>query len=245
MTEFSTDAIVEAFEMHPAVLAIYREDETANAYGRLVFVVVDESGASKVRKRLAERFPYPIDARFISPEDEKPAECLWQRQQAVRSNAPRSRKTKIQVIPNREEIVAEHREFVIAKRNELIVEEGIPPLGIAAFIVDVTDELCPAKFRELVGEEFIRHCRASDQLPIASGALPRDILIRHMDPICRKIEKMPEPLIIAADPPVPKLVRVLRDWRSSNEVPVVVVYQGKISVVAFVVPSIVIPTSVQ
>jgi len=244
MTEFSADAVVAAFETHPAVLAIYREDETTNVYGRFVFVVDGEDAPSKVKKRLAERFSFPIDARFIGPGDDRPAECLWQySRQAVRKAAPRSRKTKIQVIPNRDEIVGEHRELIITKRNELIAEEGLPSLAIAAFIVDVTDELCPTKFRELIGEDFIRRCLATDQLPIAAGALPRDILMRHMDPICRKIEKMPEPLIIAADPPVPKLIQILRDWRNANEVPVVVVYQGKVSVMAFVVPSIVLPTT--
>lgn len=244
MTEFSAEAVIAAFETHPAVLAIYREDPTSDTYGRFVFVVDGEDGPSKVRKRLSERFMFPVDVRFIGPGDDHPAECLWQcTRQAVRRATPRSRKTKIQVIPNRDEIVTEHRELIITKRNELIAEEGLPPVTVAAFIVDVTDDLCPAKFRELVGEDFIRHCHTSNQLPVASGVLPRDILIRHMDPICRKIEKMPEPLILVADPPVPKLVQVLRDWHNTNEVPVVVVYQGKVSVVAFVVPSIVIPTT--
>jgi hypothetical protein len=244
VTEFSSSDLVTAFESHPAVLAIYRDAETATTYGRYVFVVADQNAPSKVRKRLAERFSFPIDIRFIGPDDEHPEECLFERtSEAVRSAAPKSRKTTIQVMPNRAELVEQHKKMVLTSRNELIVDEGLAPLAIAGFIVDVTDELCPSKFQELVGDDFVRHCRTSNQLPIASGVLPRNILIRHMDPVCRRIEKMPEPLIIMADPPVPKLVSILRSWNNVNEVPVVVVYQGNVSIVALVVPSVVIPTS--
>lgn len=244
MTEFSTSDLVTAFESHPAVLAIYRDAETESSFGRFVFAVNDQSAQAKVRKRLAERFSFPIDARFIGPDDEHPEECLFERHQAaVRSAAPKSRKAVLQVMPNRAELVEQHKKMVLTSRNELIVDEGLAPLAIAGFIVDVTDPLCPPKFQQLVGDDFVRRCRASNQLPVAAGVLPREILIRHMDPICRRIEKMPEPLIILADPPVPKVVSILRSWNNVNEVPVVVVYQGNVSIVSLVVPSIIVPTS--
>lgn len=251
MAEFDPEEIVTAIQTHPAVLGVYREDVPPDVYGRFVVRIDDPEAQGKLRAKVAKFTGLPVSLRFIGLDDEVPENCLWQRvRQAVRTTGPGSRergrrhKEAAPVPPpSRSEIAEMYKQHVLKVRNELLAEEGLAPLAIAGFIVDVRDPCCPNKFREMLGEDFVRHCAASGKVPVASGALPKHILARLMDPICRRIEGMEAPLILVADPPVPKLVKMLQLWNLPNELPTVLVYQGKVSLVSVVVPSVIVPTT--
>lgn len=192
-----------------------------------------------VRSRVMQLlYPEELFLDFTTDRNTEGLTVLWERPvTAIRKKAPRARRKKPAVVlPSRAEAVQLFRGAIIQERNKLIVEENVNPLMCVGYVIDPRDPLCPPRFKALA-----ENVKEGD-LPILAGVMTKDVICRHVDPIARKIEKMPEPMIIELNPPDPKIVRILRFWKNVNEIPVVVIYEGKLSLSAIIVPTIVMPT---
>lgn len=227
------ELLVEVLCVHPDVRAVYRED-TENKMGTYVLDVEDGAEASVVEAvttRVHEDLMYVFGTR-----SDKEAKLLWRRT-AVRKAQPKA--TKPTTPPPLNELVESLRETLLKERNALILEGEVAEF-LVGYIFDVSDPCCPAKFKEMVGgDRFIEHCKAGNRLPLAVGVMPKHIVSKYVEPIARKVEKMPASPIIYANAPVPRTIQLLENWRQPNEMVVVTGYQKMLGLKAIAVPTMV------
>lgn len=230
--------LVDCLKTLPGVLGVYRVDIDDKMLGHYVVRITDPATETDVKELVSAEVDPELDVSVLGAEEVVPeAQIMWE---ANVSNVDR---------PTLAQIVQANHESIIENRNGLMLEENIAPLSIAGFVIDISDPLCPEKFISLAGgQKFIKHCRAGGRLPIASGVLPRDILIRHIDPIARRVSKMPakSPIFLPGDAlDEPRIVRALRNWNSTTQIPVVTIYEHKMGLSALIVPTIVAPVRKQ
>lgn len=254
MTNFD-ELLVETLRVHPDVLGVYRYDG-AGELARYTVDVAEGMDCDAVSQTIAARVSPDLDINVTSLTHDltanlSPGDELWSRPatavaQTVRKAAPRSRREPPRE-PTLDELVASLKEVLLAERNELIAEGGLSPDALAGYVLDVSDPCCPPKFKEMMGgDKFVNHCRASGRIPLAAGVMPRSLLVKHVEPIARKVEKMPESPIFFADAPVPRTIRLLEGWRQPNEMVVVTAYKKALGLKAILVPSLItLPGTVQ
>jgi len=241
MTDFD-ELMVETLRVHPRVRAVYRVDGP-DVMGLYVLDVENDAGPA-VLETVQQRVNPDLTVGFGKPpEGQDGVRCLWERPadpvgEVVRKSQPKSRKTPAGP-PPLAELVNSLREVLLTERNKLTLE-GVVPETLAGYIFDVSDPCCPPKFKEMMGgDAFINHCRAGGRLPLAVGVMPKAILSKHVEPIARKVEKIPESPIFFADAPVPKTIRLLEGWRTPNEMVVVTGYQRALGLKSIVVPTVI------
>lgn len=237
MTLNFDDLMLETLNVHPDVKSLHRVDN-ADMVG-VYFVEVDEGAEAAVQAAIKTRVHADLSVFFVHPGDEEGAKELWRRPEGVRKAKPRSRKKEPQT-PTLDELVESLRETLLAERNRCIVEDGAVGETLAGYVFDVSDPCCPPKFLQMVGgDAFVKHCAASGKLPLAVGVMPKNIIAKHVEPIARRVEKMPESPIIFADAPVPKTLSLIMNWRFSNEMVIVTAYKRALGLKAIVVPTVV------
>ena len=230
--------LVDCLKTLPGVLGVYRVDIEDKMLGHYTVRITEPATETDVKELVNAEVDPALDVSVLGADEIVPeAQALWE---ANVSNVER---------PTLAQIVQANHASLIENRNGLMLEENIAPLAIAGFVIDISDPLCPEKFVKLAGgQKFIRHCRAGGRLPIASGVLPKDILIRHIDPIARQVAKMPaqSPIFLPGDAPdEPKIVRALRNWNIPTQIPVVTIYEYKMGLSALIVPTVVAPVRKQ
>lgn len=230
MTNFD-ELMVETLRVHPNVKAVFRVDGP-DVMG-LYVLDVEEDTAPDVETAVRERVNPDLTVGYgRPPEGQEGVTLLWERAQNPVRKAPPGP-------PPLDELVASLREVLLAERNKLALE-GVVPETLGGYIFDVSDPVCPSRFKEMMGgDEFINHCRAGGKLPLAVGVMPRRIIAKHIEPIARKVEKVPASPIFYADAPMPRSVLLVENWSVDNEMVVVTGYQRALGLKSIVVPSII------
>lgn len=224
MTNFD-ELMVETLRVNPAVRGVYRE------YVGLYVVDVDLKDVQQVAETVRSQVNPNLTFAVGRPvEGQQGVTTLWAREEPA---APPPAELTLN------DVVESLRETLLAERNKLILS-GEAPESLGGYVIDVADPCCPPKFKALAGgDEYVKHCRATGALSVVSGVMPRSILARHIEPIARKVEKMPESPIFFTDAPVPRLVRTLESWRSPNEMIVLTVFKCAVGLKAVAVPTLV------
>lgn len=216
------ELMVQTLRIHPNVKSVHRVDN-GNVMG-LYFVEVEDGCEAAVSAVIKDRVHPDLSfsfGRIVGGRE------LW------------SRATKPSGPPPLNDLISSMREALLAERNKLILE-GVAAETLAGYVFDVSDPCCPPKFKEMVGgDAFIKHCRAGGNLPLAVGVMPKRLLSKHIEPIARKVEKMPAPMIFIADVAVPKTVRLLEGWNESDSMVVVTGYQRALGLKSITVPALV------
>lgn len=241
MTNFD-ELMVETLRVHPNVRAVFRVDGP-DVMG-LYVVDVEDDTAPDVEATIRSRVNADLSVGYgRPPENQEGVTLLWERTadtvgEVVRKSKPKERKAPAGP-PPLNELVASLREVLLAERNKLALE-GVVPETLGGYIFDVSDPCCPPKFKEMMGgDKFINHCRAGGKLPLAVGVMPRRIIAKHIEPLARKVEKVPASPIFYADAPVPRSVLTIENWNVPNEMVVVTGYQRALGLKSIVVPSVI------
>lgn len=231
MRDFDAE-LTETLKGAPHVLGLYRYDGE-EVLARYTVLVDAEPAVANVQRLITERVDPNLEVTVRTWKQGDTVsydKALWQKPVPARSTRP-----------SRDELVEALKDTFVAQRNAVMVEEGVQGHLLAGYMFDVSDPVCPARFKEMMGgDRFIRTCKASNQLPLAVGVMPKRIIADHILDIARRVEKLPAPSVILMDAPMlPRTIVRLMAPCGDNEMVVVTGYDKALGLKAVAVPTII------
>jgi hypothetical protein len=117
--------------------------------------------------------------------------------------------------------------------------QGLPAHQLIGFVWDVNDPLLPEPIRNLPTiQQAIRSVPPNKSI-IQSGVSPQQEFIPLISPLAYQLAKMTPPAIIVSDPPLPPLIKALKEPHTDGWLLVVVLAARTLSLVALPVSTLI------
>lgn len=123
------------------------------------------------------------------------------------------------------------------------MEAGYPGISLAGFVWDLNDPLLPTTISGSPAAEEGRKQQPKGTLLLQNGVIPLQELAKLVEPIAHKLAGTTPSPIIMAGARRPAFIETLSNWRNAEEMPVVVIVEGQLSLLAMPVSALITPAT--
>jgi hypothetical protein len=136
------------------------------------------------------------------------------------------------------ELMEQVRGTLTSQYQEALTQ-GLPIRMVCGFVFDLTDSVVPLMIRESPAAKQALSKNRPGMAAVQTGVVVRETLLNHLRLLAFKLEGREPPLLVCKDQTEPALITGLREFNMDGMLPVVVIYQRSLSVLALPVTMVV------